>query len=206
MRGGSSESGDHEAAPAHRASRQGSSSRGVLCLCTPPLRTVPKKLRTVRNFFCTVAWRPRLGRPRRHDRRVDDEDNGLDWRGSKSGPRYAPRDFAQPPWFFGTDLRAVFPRWDNPSKDVLGTASEIQHRFVLVVRAELRRRNKPIKRLAAATGLDYHRLTRMLNGQIPMRLADVAVISESLRLDLPWDPDLQHPDPSDGQSPDTTTS
>jgi len=112
----------------------------------------------------------------------------MDAEWSRVGPRYVPRDYCSDPSKFGRDYRAWF-RYplDDAEGDRLARASELQHRFAVSVVTEMTRRGASRRTLAEKSGIQYHHLTKMLRGGVPMRLVHIAAISLAVGLPMPWE-------------------
>jgi len=93
-----------------------------------------------------------------------------------SNPRYQPRDFAVHPRDFGRRENVEWRRIDSPSERATAQvkAAELQHRLcygileVWMPRSETRK----ITTLAAALGVPYNRLQRVLTGYSVMQFED----------------------------------
>lgn len=108
-----------------------------------------------------------------------------------SKPSYVPRDFCTLPELFGRNPMVRFERFpDGDPRRGLAYASLIQHRFAVVVRGILEREHRSRVWLAEQTGLDYTRLGRLLNGRVPMRLADMGKIGIVLNIPTPYKEDM----------------
>lgn len=107
-----------------------------------------------------------------------------------SPPSYAPRDFCQLPELFGRNPSVKFVRYpDGDDRRGLAYASLMQHRFAIVVRGTLQRQGRNRVWLAEQTGMDYTRLGRLLNGHLPMRLADIDRLGIALDIAIPFKPE-----------------
>lgn len=110
--------------------------------------------------------------------------------GSVPPPSYAPRDFCQLPELFGRNPTVEFTRYpDGDQRRALAYASLMQHRLAIVVRGTLQRKGRNRKWLAEQAGLDYTRLGRLLNGHLPMRLADIGRVGIALDIAIPFKPE-----------------
>lgn len=106
--------------------------------------------------------------------------------GVPNGPAYVPREFCTIPMLFGVNPSVKFqPHAATPDEASLCAAAEIQHRFACRVGAHLAEKHLTKKWLAGRAQMDRTRLGRLLNGRVPMRLADIGRITAALRLDLP---------------------
>ncbi len=107
-----------------------------------------------------------------------------------SPPSYVPRDYCKLPELFGRNPTAQFERCpDRDQRRALAYASLMQHRFAIVVRGTLQREGRNRKWLAEEAGLDYTRLGRLLNGHLPMRLADIGRVGIALDIAIPFKPE-----------------
>jgi hypothetical protein len=92
-----------------------------------------------------------------------------------TGPRFAPRDYAEDAGGFG---RAETLRWKLPSggrERMFLRSAQLQHRYVLRIRERLAIRAVGVKEYAAAAETSYPRLLRVLRGEAILRLEDIAL-------------------------------
>lgn len=92
-----------------------------------------------------------------------------------AGPRFAPRDYAEDVAGFG---RVPQLRWVSPRSDAERTflrAAQLQHQYVLRIRARMDACGMSAKQYAARTGTSYARLMRLLRGEVILRLEDIAL-------------------------------
>ena len=92
-----------------------------------------------------------------------------------TNPRYLPREFAVDSRQFGKTEQI---EWRSPSEaDVMLHAAVMQHHVAVGTRERMRsRRIGKVRVLATELGMDYARLTKLLNGRVVMRLEDVALL------------------------------
>ena len=89
-------------------------------------------------------------------------------------PRYRPRDYLAFPSDFGRYERVPMDRRTDFEERVRSRASLVQSKHSYTARRYASRHNLSQKQLAAALGMNYQRLSRLLNGEIVMRIDDVA--------------------------------
>jgi hypothetical protein len=100
-----------------------------------------------------------------------------------SDPRYRPRDWAVEPALFGVGMDIKWGDDVNVQSDFAQRgASALQHDVAVSVRNRLRDRPRrmSLKRLAAETEISYDRLSRLLRGEVVMRLEDIAAMEAVL--------------------------
>lgn len=90
------------------------------------------------------------------------------------GPRYAPRAFCEDPSAFGRDAGAKWKQPESSSVRIQTHAARLQHQFVLRMRERLSAEGMPTKEFAARAGTTTQRLSRIMRGEIPIRLEDLA--------------------------------
>jgi hypothetical protein len=97
--------------------------------------------------------------------------------------RYVPRDYALDPHHFGSLTKLVHWREDLTSDADLDRlrAAQAQHRYAGRIRSSIRSTGSgTAKAFAEANRLNYAHLSRMLRGEIIMRLEDVATAERLL--------------------------
>ncbi len=103
-----------------------------------------------------------------------------------NGPAYVPREFCVIPTLFGKNPSVAFRPHANTADEVaLCAAAEIQHRFACHVGVYLAKEHRTQKWLAGRAKMDRTRLGRLLNGTVPMRLADIGRLTAALGLEKP---------------------
>lgn len=103
---------------------------------------------------------------------------------------FCPRDYAQYPKLFGRNESMPFTTTANDPVE-LGycEAARIQHLFAWGV--NIRSSKMTRKNLADRTGIEYTRLSKLLNGHIPIKTWEMGRIARVLRLRLVWERDEQ---------------
>lgn len=101
-----------------------------------------------------------------------------------SDPRYVPCSWARQPEQFG---RRVDVQWRHPSSD--GERSELdavrrQHLVTVRIRRALDEQGRTIRWYARQAGCGYDRMTKLLRGEIVMRLQDITDAERILRLGI----------------------
>lgn len=97
--------------------------------------------------------------------------------------RYVPRDYALNPLHFGSLTKPVEWRENMASAADLDRlkAAQAQHRYAARIRSSIRSSGPgTTKAFAEVNGLNYARFSRMLRGEIIMRLEDVATAERLL--------------------------
>lgn len=103
-------------------------------------------------------------------------------------PAYVPRSYCQAGNLFGTNATAAFAsKRPGPLHQERAEASRLQHLFVIAVRSRLHR-PVTMRSVAKSTGIEYGRLSRLLNGHYPMRLTEMAAIARAVGLETSWQP------------------
>jgi len=100
--------------------------------------------------------------------------------------RYVPRLLSREPLDFGRKSDLVWKDENDISMaelDYLG-AAKLQHQFALVVHKGVRSRFQSLSDYASFAGVNYARITRILRGDVILRLEDVA--SAQRVLDFAW--------------------
>lgn len=93
-----------------------------------------------------------------------------------TGPRYEPRALLIDPREFGRSLTPnLVERTAENASHIAG--AQAQHVLSLRIRLALRGHGMTVTQLAASTGLNYQRLTRILRGTIVMRMEDLGLIA-----------------------------
>lgn len=89
-------------------------------------------------------------------------------------PKFKPRDWAVDPDLFG---RSAAIEWKRPSGEIElreQFAARVQNLWASRIRARLRLRKIKISAYAARTGKGYDRLSKVLRGDVLMRIEDIA--------------------------------
>ena len=98
-------------------------------------------------------------------------------------PRYRPRDYCQDPQKFGrAGVAWLSPRGQSESGLTQRSAAQLQHAFALLVRAALKDQAMTVTAYAELTRQDPKRVSRLLSGEIMMRLEDAAAAQRHLRV------------------------
>lgn len=95
--------------------------------------------------------------------------------GAVSNPKYRPRDFAVHPALFGNTEPI---EWLAPSDDISPfqlRAARIQHLYAVRIRARLEATGTALKSYAVRSRVSYDRTSKMLRGEVVMRLEDIAI-------------------------------
>lgn len=90
------------------------------------------------------------------------------------GPRYVPRAFCDDPSAFGRDAGVTWKQPESLAASIQTHAARLQHQFVLRMRERLSARRMPTKEFSARAGTTAQRLSRIMRGEIPIRLEDLA--------------------------------
>lgn len=99
-------------------------------------------------------------------------------------PRFRPRSYCVPPQNFGTLLPV---KWDAPDElrsdalDQFG-AAQWQHARAREIREALKADGLTVTEYAKSQGIDYTRLSRILRGDIIMRVEDMVNAERNLKL------------------------
>jgi|GEM_PF-5374049 len=101
------------------------------------------------------------------------------------GPRYLTREDGHDPAKVGRDYRAWLLYQDDPEGARIARGSEQHYRFGVAVVTEMPRRGTTRKAADERSGIQYHPLTNMLPGGVPMRLVHIAAISLAEGLSMP---------------------
>ncbi len=91
-------------------------------------------------------------------------------------PRYEPRTFTHEPGAYG---RAGVLSWcavDERDKAKL-VAAKLQHEYALRIRTVACRKYGSLRGYARVAGLNYDRLSKVVRGEVLMRLEDIAMAS-----------------------------
>lgn len=103
-----------------------------------------------------------------------------------SDPRFKPRTFTFEPAAFG---KARSIRWkpvENEQRAQL-LSSKMQHYYAYEIQRAIRSSTYgTVKAYATEAGVEYQRFTKVLRGDAIMRLEDVALAYDILRLPLPY--------------------
>ncbi|TRW44390.1 helix-turn-helix domain-containing protein [Georgenia yuyongxinii] len=99
-------------------------------------------------------------------------------------PGYVPRDFARTPRLFGAHLDIAWKTATSRREAVQIRASQLQHQVAVAVRAMRTEQQLTQKALADNSGMTELRLGRLLRGEQPMRLEDVAILELTLGINL----------------------
>ncbi len=89
-------------------------------------------------------------------------------------PKYVPREWAIDPELFG---RSAAIEWKRPTNEIelrQQYAARIQNLYATRIRARLKLRKMKLTAYAARTGKGYDRLSKVLRGEVLMRIEDVA--------------------------------
>ncbi|TFC18605.1 XRE family transcriptional regulator [Cryobacterium algoritolerans] len=99
-------------------------------------------------------------------------------------PRFRPRDYCEPPHYFGKDRPVAWRQGEGLSGtalDQLG-AARWQHAQARKIRAALVEDKLTAMQYADKVGIDYARLGRILRGDIIMRVEDIINAERNLLL------------------------
>ena len=101
--------------------------------------------------------------------------------------RFQPRAYAVNPKQFGVDPELVWrptsARASADEQDQRG-AAKLQHRLAIDIRKEAARQHESVRAYCEYHGLSYQRMTRMLRGEIVMRLEDAANARRNLGVEF----------------------
>lgn len=98
-------------------------------------------------------------------------------------PRYRPRDYCQDPQEFGrAGVAWLSPRGQTENGLTQRSAAQLQHAFALLVRAALKDQAMTVTAYAELTQQDPKRVSRLLSGEIVMRLEDAAAAQRHLQV------------------------
>ena len=101
-----------------------------------------------------------------------------------SDPRYVPRSWARQPEQFG---RRADISWREPATGVERSeldAARRQNAITVLIRRALDEQGHTVRGYAEQTGYGYDRMTKLLRGEIIMRLQDITDAERILCLDL----------------------
>jgi len=113
-----------------------------------------------------------------------------------SNPRYRPRDYTTEPSAFG---RAAVIQWRHPNRDWAkdqAVAAWMQHVYAVRINKSLRDRGMSLADYAKETGQSYDKVSKMLRGEVIMRLDDIAQahrLLDNVMISLPTDPFMYAP-------------
>ncbi|MCY7287293.1 MAG: hypothetical protein LH624_03330 [Cryobacterium sp.] len=88
---------------------------------------------------------------------------------------YRPRDWCVTPRLFGKAERVTWRTPNGPVESAQQGAARLQHTYALKIQLLLRAQGISVRGFCAASGKTYDRMLRVLNGQMVMRLEDVAI-------------------------------
>jgi len=109
---------------------------------------------------------------------------GIIVRGRIGSQRYVPKQYTEEPKVFGA---AKTLEWKpvQPGTEDQHRAAQLQHIWAVRIRRAAEKKYGSLRKYAAATGLSYDRLTKVLNGREVMRLEDIAQAERLLGVQVP---------------------
>ena len=103
-----------------------------------------------------------------------------------SDPRFKPRSFTLDPRGFGKVAQLRWREAGEAGEETQVITAQVQHEFAYAItEAVTRSPHRTVKAYAKATGTDYQRLTKILRGDVIMRLEDIADAHRHLGIPLP---------------------
>lgn len=94
---------------------------------------------------------------------------------SMPGPRYAPREYTDDPAAFGKAESLSWPQVTTTVERSRRRAAVLQHLYVRRIRQRLKAKRMKVADFAERSGSSYYRMSRLLRGEIVMRLEDIAI-------------------------------
>lgn len=89
--------------------------------------------------------------------------------------RYRPREFLKYPKSFGVHVDTEFVEPSSLNETAVVAASKLQHGYAIQIRKRAIERGIGLADYAVRAGMSYDRLTKLLRGEIVMRLEDIAM-------------------------------
>lgn len=103
-----------------------------------------------------------------------------------TNPRYRPRDYCLEPELFGKRFELTWREVEERENARLA-AAQLQNRYAVFIRHQVRAKSKSLKIYAITAGVSYDRLMKMLRGDVIMRLEDLGMAHYLLKLDIGLD-------------------
>lgn len=99
-------------------------------------------------------------------------------------PRFRPRSYCVPPQNFGKPVPVTWDAPDEQRSDALDQfgAAQWQHAKAREIREALKADGLTVTEYAKSKGIDYTRLSRILRGDIIMRVEDMVNAERNLKL------------------------